>query len=67
MCIPSADAANKVTVSMYLPANYPSSAAPVLELHGGSLSAEQQAEAIQQLHDLFQPGEVSYRETVGSL
>jgi len=66
VCIPSADAPNKVTVSIYLPDKYPSSAAPVLELHGGSMSSEQQAEAIQQLHDLFQPGEVSHCETVSS-
>ena len=49
-----------MTVGIHLPDNYPSASVPVLEIHGGSMFADQQAEAIQHLHELFQPGEVSH-------
>ncbi len=61
VCIPSAAASNKVVVGIHLPEDYPSASAPVLEIHGGSMSAAQQAEAIQHLHELFQPGMVSLK------
>ena len=46
-------------MSVYLPETYPSSSPPVVELHGSAISADQQAEAIQHLDEIFQPGEVS--------
>lgn len=59
VCIPSQKDTNRITVSIYLPEEYPSSAAPVLELYGGCMSAQQQTEAIEHMHKMFQPGEVS--------
>ncbi len=59
VCIPARDAANKITVSIHMPEDYPSRAAPVLELSGGCMGPQDQAKAIQHLHDIFQPGEVS--------
>ncbi|CAK0782548.1 hypothetical protein CVIRNUC_005766 [Coccomyxa viridis] len=58
VCIPSAEAPSRVVVSVYLPETYPSSSPPVVELHGSAISADQQAEAIQHLDEIFQPGEV---------
>lgn len=59
VCIPAPEAANKITVSIYMPEDYPSATAPVLELSGGCMVPQDRAEAIQHLHDIFQPGEVS--------
>ena len=42
-----------------MPEDYPSTTAPVLELSGGCMGPQDRAEAIQHLHDIFQPGEVS--------
>ena len=66
VCIPSAEAPSRVVVSVYLPETYPSSSPPVVELHGSAISADQQAEAIQHLDEIFQPGEVSQIACVGS-
>ena len=63
VCIPSAGAPHKVTVGIHLPDDYPSASAPVLELKSSSMTPDQQAEAIQHLHELFQPGEVSHLGT----
>ena len=59
VCIPSAEAPSRIVVNVYLPETYPLSSPPVVELHGSAISADQQAEAIQHLEDIFQPGEVS--------
>ena len=42
-----------------MPEDYPSTAAPVLELSGGCMGPQDRAEAIQHLHNTFQQGEVS--------
>ena len=65
ICIPSAEAPSRLVVSVYLPETYPSSSPPVVELHGSAISADQQAEAIQHLDDIFQPGEVSQDACAG--
>ena len=59
VCLPSAEAPHRLVVSVYLPETYPSSSPPVVELHGSAISADQQAQAIQHLDEIFQPGEVS--------
>ena len=55
--IPSAGAKGRLTLSISLPAAYPSHSAPAVELRGLALDAELQAWALQQLAELFKPGE----------
>lgn len=48
----------RLTLRVHLPASYPSSSAPFVELHGEHMSDSSRQAAVAQLRSIFEPGEL---------